>query len=150
MAEKRKKSMSILLLTSRKTEAKIDLFPASEWPDAPGVAPGLYRVRIDRKWVGFNGEKYSFMTLGAVMDHVELASMQVLGCSVAESGPLRPDITIGTPVRVRAGSVAGEPVWDLTRAATEPIQGIDGRWYVGVVMIGKGTEMVAVDTLRVG
>ena len=151
--EKRKKSLSILLRDERKTESKIDLYSALEWPDAPGSGPNLCRVMVDGKWIIFNDEKYTFMTLDAAMNSVELSAWSLLGpCERDFRGwpaQAKPTISIGTPVRIQTGQIAGQKLYDLTRAATDPIQCIDGRWYVGVIMIGTGTVMVPVDTLQV-
>jgi len=107
--EKRKKSLSILLRDERKTESKIDLYSALEWPDAPGSGPNLCRVMVDGKWIIFNDEKYTFMTLDAAMNSVELSAWSLLGpCERDFRGwpaQAKPTISIGTPVRIQTGQI---------------------------------------------
>lgn len=51
-----------------------------------------------------------------------------------------PDLRPGQPVRVLNGRTAEGvgPLFDLTRVASAPIRGFDGRWYVAVVLMGRG------------
>ena len=145
--EKRKKCLSILLLTSRKTEVKIDLYSASEWPDVSGSGPDLFRIMVDGKWQGFADENYSFMTLDAAMDYVELNAASILGCE--NIIPLKPEIGPGTSVRVPSRVLDGEQMYDLTKCVTSPLQWRDGRWYAGVIIIGRGTELKRVDEMEI-
>ena len=147
MTEKRSKNMSILLKNESKTATKIDLFSSTEWPDAPDARPDLYRLRINGKWFCPGDEKYTFMTL----EGITAATMRILADCMDQPHPCqaRPNIGNGTPVRVPRRKLAGQTMFDLTRCATEPIQGIDGRWYAGVILIGKGTEMMSVDNIEV-
>ncbi len=145
--EKRKKEMSILLLTKRKTDAKIDLFSASEWPDVPGASPDLFRLRVDGRWFCRDGEKYTFLSLEGVSNELRRLIGEQLGHE--RQCFERPNIASGHPVRVPKGKLAGEVLYDLSRAATPPIQGIDGRWYIGVILIGQGTVMLPVDAIDI-
>jgi hypothetical protein len=140
---------SVLLRNEGKTDVKIELFFAESWPQAAGAGPGLYRLRIDGQWFIQGGEKYTFLAQDGVARL--LASELFAGADPQCLVEGVADLPAGTPVRVPTGEhLQGSPLYNLSRTATPTIQGIDGRWYVGVILVGKGTVMVAVDALRIG
>lgn len=52
MAEQRKKFMSILLwFPGNPKPTKMEPFPAEQWPDQPGAEPGMFRVRLNGRWL---------------------------------------------------------------------------------------------------
>lgn len=148
--EKRKKTMSILLKNESKTATKIELFPAEQWAGEPNAAPrDLFRLRIDGCWYNQGDAKYTFLSLIGVAKALERLLGDNLGVKTY-SVPPRVEIPYGTPVRVPNGNtLGGKPMYDLTRTATEPILGFDGRWHVGVILIGQGAVMMPVDEMEV-
>lgn len=148
MAEKRQKTISLLLKNEGKTAVKIELFDAQEWAGLSGAGPGLYRVRVNGKWYCLQGKQYTFLTLDGVSKLFGHEISIAMGSnSHSEEMPVVP---VGASVRVPNGRHCGsKTLFDVTRTSTEPLQGIDGRWYVGVIMIGRGTVLVPVDTIEV-
>jgi hypothetical protein len=144
MAEQREKSIAVLLHSGRKTRAKVELFPAEQWK-AEGGRPGLYRLRVNGKWLS-NGHKYVFHSLEGVQEAVGQVLGPLLGAE-AEEAP-RPDLPQGTAVKVPNGKRIGDqPLYEITHTSTPPIQARDGRWYVAVTRWGEGRVFVAVDDL---
>jgi hypothetical protein len=134
MAEKRTFSCSICVKINAKTVAKFECFPAEQWPKG---TPGLFRIRRNRAWLG---------------DERRFLPPERIGQAVAEAcfGPAaapqpRPEL----PRRswVRAPNAGPDADYDRTRTLTEPIQAMDGRWYVAVTLYGTGMVMVPVDSL---
>lgn len=145
MAERREKAFSLLLLTGRKTKIKIDVYEADQWREG---RKGLYRARLNGRWYAAPKQRFSFKTIGGIgkyfADHV---ARIIEGEDTAAN---RPNIPPGTSVRVFNGTVIdGQRQYDVTRTRTDPIQCVDGRWYVAVVMCGQGTVMKAVDEMEV-
>ncbi len=147
MTEKRSKTMSVLLKNESKAAVKIELFPSGEWSATHGVGRDLFRLRINGRWSCNNGEKYSFLTLDGAMN--EVCSLITDYLDHPHPCQQKPMIKSGTPVRVPVGEVAGQTIYERTFAATPPIKCIDGRWYVGVIMFGKGTKMIPVDSMEI-
>lgn len=149
MAEPRKKTAHILLTLPGKTPVSLELFPAELWPGQPGAVAGVFRVRQGGRWVRVGGEKYSFLPPAAVGGLVA----RLLGGLSGDAAPaeeLRPELPVGTPVRVVNGGRApdGTPLYDRTRTATQPHQGADGCWYVHVLLFGRGLVQVPVSECR--
>lgn len=145
MAEPRKKTASILLALPGNPPVSLELFPAELWPGQPGADAGLYRVRQGGRWVRVGGEKFSFLSRAAVGGLVA----RLLGPLSGDDAPAeeaRPELPVGTPVRVLNGgrSPDGAPLYDCTRTATAPHQGADGRWYVHVLLYGRGLVRIPV------
>lgn len=140
MAEQRKKHASILLTVGGNQPVSLELFPAEQWASKPGAAPGLFRVRQGGKWVARNGDKYTFMTpaMAAMLVANMLAADTLAETPVAQAP--RPDLPVGTHVRVANGNVFDGAITlhDCTRTATAPFQGADGQWYVHVLLYGRG------------
>ncbi|WP_237559935.1 hypothetical protein [Desulfohalovibrio reitneri] len=44
--------------------------------------------------------------------------------------------------------MSGQTRYEITRTASEPIQGMDGRWYVAVLLVGAGITHVPVDEMQ--
>jgi hypothetical protein len=144
MAEKRQKSASILLEIQGKAKAKIEFFPAEQWPDKVADSGGLYRVRIDGRWIMPHTERFGFFT-PAGLGHL-LA--EFLDPDPGQSSP--PELPRGTSVSVPSGAVlGGQPLLNKTRTTTEPIRAFNGRWYVGVLKMNTtGPVMVPVDIVK--
>lgn len=133
MAEQRQKIASILLTTEGKRPVSIELFPAEAWEDRPESAAGLLRLRQDGKWLCPEGRKYAFFAPEAVGAHV---ARLLAERADAEACPVLPR---GSRVRVHNGNAFGDAsLYDCTHTHTEPYQAVDGRWYVHVLVFGKG------------
>jgi hypothetical protein len=140
--------ISLLLKNGSKTDVKIELFDSREWSEARGSGPGLYRARVNGKWYCLQDNQYTFLTLEGVSKLFGHEISNAIGPNSC-SGEI-PVVPVGTSVRVPNGRLCGsKPLFDVTRTKTDPLQGIDGRWYVGVFMIGRGTVLVPVDTIEV-
>lgn len=145
MADPRKATRTIVLKDERRQTVKIEMFCATMWPDAPGARPGLVRLRVDGKWFYDGVRRYTFFNVQGV---TTLVGAILAGKGMELSQPSRPELPRGSTVSVPNGKVlAGQLLYDRTRTASEPIIGIDGRWYVAVTMYGRGTIHVPVDEL---
>jgi hypothetical protein len=123
MAEQRQKSGVILLEIRGKTPVRIELYDASEW-DHPAAVAGLFRLRVDGKWLRGDEDKYRFVPADQV---VELVREHLAGR--VESPGRKPRLVPGMRVRV-PGDNGGRA---LTTVMAGPIQGPDRRWRVFVV-----------------
>lgn len=137
MAEHRKKVASLCVKNSANTGRTLEFFPASEW-EGP---EGFYRIRVGRKWMdGTHGAKRFFST-----DEIAAVVAQHLfggDLDTAARTPDRPE-ALGRGVRVSAPTGGEESPHEVTHVVTEaPMQGRDGRWYVGVHLYGRGVVMV--------
>jgi len=142
--EQRKAEHTILLRNKRKT-IKVELFPATRWPDQPGAREGLFRMRVDRKWHSPCG-KYSFLPWPAILD----ACRALLTGDADCSGIQEPDIQQGTAVKARNGHrLAGQDMREITRTATPCFRGADGRKHTFILLYGKGLVQVPVSELEV-
>ena len=140
MAERRKKSHSLLLRTEGKT-VSLSLYPASLWPCENG-GEGLFRVRLSGAWHCPTG-KYSFLSRSAIGELVA-ALLNGGETPVEEPAPYLPmmsDVTVWLDTEQRRES---------GRIRTEPYQRRDGRWYCQAWVFGRGvTEFCCNDvTLR--
>lgn len=145
MAEKRKSDRSVCVKIGAKVRFKIELFSASQWSEAAQLDGERFRLRINRRWHDGPSGELLFLDMVQIMALVGmLASGQNL------SLPPKPDLPRGTPVKAPCRVLAGETQYELTRTGTEPILGYDGTWYVDIVLFGKGSRFVPVDTLKVG
>ena len=60
MAEKRKPALTLLLRKPGKAEIyKIELFPESQWREPTFKEKGLYRLRVNGRWLGKGHEYYT-------------------------------------------------------------------------------------------
>jgi hypothetical protein len=149
MSEKRQKEMSFAFKSEGKTRINLELFPSTKWVDQPRSGEQYFRVRINGKWFCRPNEQYSFLTFEEIFKIFKAESSPFFGsCEEGIFFSTPPKIESGTPVKIPIGKGSdGTVLYELTRAATDPIQGIDGRWYVGAIAIGKGTVMFAVENL---
>ena len=122
MAEKREKSMDVLLWRERKTAARVELFRASAW----GGPADLFRLRVNGRWHGPGGAYHSLAEVGQLLA-VQLGQ----ALDVASSEPTRPDLPRGAWVRLRGAAIAADVL--STRILEEPMRGPDGVWMVKVV-----------------
>ncbi|WP_034609312.1 hypothetical protein [Desulfovibrio aminophilus] len=132
MAERRKVWKSVCVWYGAKLTLKFEMFPSEQWPDG---ARGRYRVRLDRRWLDAADGGRLYLDAAGIG---ALLAERLGGPKLAEEAA--PDLRPGQPVRVLNGRTAEGvgPLFDLTRVAGEPIRGFDGRWYVAVVLMGRG------------
>lgn len=149
MAEKRKAESTLCVKIDAKTVAKIELFPASQWQEstqAGAAFAGRYRLRINRRWHDTPEGGPLYLDMHQIM---ALAATCAAGGALPDLEPA-PDLPRHTRVSVPNGRyLAGKAQYDGTRTGTEPLRGHDGRWYVSVLLYGKGNVMVPVDTLLI-
>jgi hypothetical protein len=114
----------------------MELFPSEQWDDGK---PGLYRLRIDRKW--HDGSYIDVQQISAIASTIAVGESPVIAPE--------PDLPVGTSVSVANGRKLGDVAQrDVTRTTTPPILAYDGRWYVGVLLWGRGTALIPVDELK--
>lgn len=145
MAEKRKKSSSILLVLDGKT-LSLELFDAALWPERSSTE-GLYRVRLDGRWYAPAG-KYTFLPLCAVGELVARLLSQEAPLMEEE----RPGLRMRQRVRVLFGDcAAGVPLQKrLAFTLSPPWRGVDGRWHVFVGLDGYVREVPCHDIEPLG
>jgi hypothetical protein len=148
MAEKRKKSGSILLRFRGKAR-NFDVFPAEQWPDQHEADLGLYRLceyvweggRRREKWFCIGGRKYTFFTPEALG--------QLVAKGLAEPGWLEalerpaPELHRGQWVRWY-----GPDAPRLTKLASNPFLWLDGQWRVFLPDVRSGARMVCCDECK--
>jgi len=136
MAEQRKKSMSILLWFPGKPKpTKLEPFPAEQWPDQPGAEPGLFRVRLNGRWL--DGRDAS----GGESGPLFFTWAGVAGLMARSTGDPELASLDAKPPRIRRRQrVRYSPVdpdkAHLSRQTwtmTDPFQALDGRWRCMVV-----------------
>ena len=138
MASERNPDYSVLLKKEGKTKSKIEFF----FPPKTGER---CRARVNGRW--HQPGQGSSISPREVQDLIieELREM-----TEAPAPEPKPDIRKHTSVRVANGKVLdGKRQFDVTRTSTDPIQGYDGRWYVGVILLGEGVVMVPVEDVEV-
>lgn len=136
MTDNRKFTASVCV-KSGTTRARIELADAARH----GGPAGRYRVRVDRRWHCQGDGAAAWLSAADVGALV--ASLLESGETPEDAPPVLPR---GSCVSVPNGrDIAGQPLRDITRTATEPVRGYDGRWLVGVVLMGRGTVMVPVE-----
>ena len=129
MSDKRRPDIILPLLNGKTNILKLELFGEYQFnrPDT-----GLFRVRIDNKWINRNGQQYTFMSAKeAVKTCLWPEVAKYLDIKVPPL-PVSPLIPKGTPVIITEEEDL--PSWAETtpmRAKTysEPFQ-TDGEWYV--------------------
>lgn len=123
------------------TRTKIELSPAEEH----GGEPGLFRVRIGRRWVDTpEGGKLFF-------DRIRLADFlagHVFGDAVATMPEKAPEIPSGSRVSVKYW-YKDNPHWEGVWTKSPVYRGFDGRFYVWVHTVDAGTIAVPVEDVTV-
>lgn len=143
--DKRKPVCALLRVVGRKTQAKIRVYAAQEFPGHPDAVAGRYRLKLGRAWVRQPG-KYTFFGL----DGLGRALVDLLGFgSVKAPGP-RPHISARTRVRVPNGAVlAGAALTEPTWTLAPPHLGYDGRWYVWCHLFDRGHVEIPAEDVEV-
>ncbi|MGE4298926.1 MAG: hypothetical protein AB7E47_12935 [Desulfovibrionaceae bacterium] len=152
MAEKRQKIASILLRTAGKRPVlkTFELFAATDWPGEQGAAAGRYRVRMGGKWLTLAGRKYTFLTLPDIGDALGAGLAGLLGQELAPVAGPPEQLRKGARVRARNGRVlAGQPLYDITILASDPLQDQAGQWWVLVHLFRRGLQLVPVEDVEV-
>lgn len=142
MAEKRAKALNVTISAPGYRPVRAELFPAEQWPARGGVA-GLFRLRVNRKWVHAG---YSFVDLMTAFGLLAGGVAEFLQVGLAVPKEARaPELPKGTQVRAPfhfRGSYS--PVRSHT--ITEPMRERGGRW---VVLVAGIRQPVAVQDLEV-
>jgi hypothetical protein len=137
--EQRKKIGSILLRPASKEPVSVEIYPAELWAEG---SPGLYRLRVAGAWLRTEAEQYYFLTLEGLGLWLARHFAALVGAQAAQP---QPDLPRHSLVGVESPDFTS----NLTRTATAPIQGIDGRWYTVVSIFGQGMVHVPVEECRV-
>ncbi len=116
-------SMSVRIDTRR---VKLELSPAP----LHGGPEGMYRVRIDRRWLDTEDGQPRFLDRDGL---ARLAAETAL-CALEAPAPV-PDIPYPCRVSVRRWK-DGFPVYDGTWTCTPPVLTYEGIWKVGVSLDG--------------
>lgn len=148
MADKREKDRAILLRFGSKTRI-FELFDSTQWPAQPEADKGLYRVRVceyvgDRKrsrWLCIGGQKYSFFTLEALMQHL-LKELDAPGWLEALQRPA-PKLHAKDWVRWHASDYDTR----MLHLASDPFLWVDGQWRVLIRDLQLGQRMLCCDEL---
>ena len=135
MAESRKKSRSISLRTESKI-ISVELFDAARWPDHSSEE-GLFRVKIDGRWYCPAG-KYTFLPYSAVGSLIArlLSGLEVFDEEQAPAFKANQRVKCHHSECIDGMPVRSEIGWTVS----PPYRGIDGRWYVFVLMGEDGIQ----------
>ena len=141
MAEQRKKYASVCVLHGANGKSSIELFRASEW----GGAPDMYRVRVEREWIGGTRKDKRLYTPQEVG---ELLARQIFADNLRDTE--RKEAAPDMPRNLRVSAPCGVERREQTYIVTEtPFRGADGRWYVGCYLVGRGVVMIPVEDIVV-
>lgn len=153
MAEKRKKTGSILLRFRGKTR-NFDVFPAEQWPDQHEADLGLYRLceytwvggKRREKWFSVGGQRYTFFTPEA-LGQLVAKGLTDPGWLEALERPA-PKFRKGQWVRWTPATQTSVRTYQA-RILTEPFLWIDGQWRVLISahFAPVGTCMVCCDEI---
>lgn len=99
-----------------------------------GGPPNHYRLRLNRRWLDAQDGKHLYFNEIGVAFWVARNVFGVLPCPV-------PKIKDKQRVKVKTC----DNKYELTWTDTPPIQACDGRWYVAVLLFGKGKIFVPCD-----
>ncbi len=149
MAEKRKKTGSILLRFRGKTR-NFDVFPAEQWPDQNEADHGLFRLceytweggKRREKWLCVGGRKYTFFTPEALG--------QLVARGLTEPGWLEalerpaPKLRKGQWVRWYGPNLRTQ----MLKLGSAPFLWVDGQWRVWVSDAHHGPRMVCCDECK--
>ena len=119
----------------------LEIYSAELWPDQHGADSGLYRVRINERWVIIGGQKYTFFTPEALG--------QLLAKELAAPGALealerpKPNFRKGQWARWHGPNYRTYQV----KLGSDPFLWIDGQWRVWVADLKIGQRMICCDEL---
>lgn len=125
-------SFSVKIGTKR---SRFELSPAP----LHGGPEGLYRVRINRRWLDDAQGKARFLNRSMLADILVEAALGSL-----QPAPPMPDLPVKSRVSVRYWQ-SGMPMYAGVWTSTPPILAHDGRWMVAAFIFGKGMLFVPCD-----
>lgn len=148
MAEKRKKTGSILLRFRGKTR-NFDVFPAEQWPDQHEADLGLYRLceytwvggKRREKWFSVGGQKYTFFTPEA-LGQLVAKGLTDPGWLEALERPA-PKFRRGDWARWHGPNYSTHQI----KLGSAPFLWLDGQWKVWVADLKLGQRMLCCDEL---
>jgi len=119
----------------------VEIYPAEQWPDQPEADFGLYRVRINERWVRVGSQGYIFFTPEALATLLaqELTTPGALERLERPKSKLRK----GQWVRWHGPNYSTRQL----RLGSDPFMWIDGQWRVWVADMRLGQRMLCCDEL---
>lgn len=121
MAEKRPRLARMLLSTDSKKRLLIEVYDADEWEHGN---KGLYRVRVNGRWADPSSVQEFWTATGMAT----LLSEKFTGAVSGVEFPEPSNLSLGDEVRIRPL----DRMPRKARVASNPILGIDGRWWVAL------------------
>ncbi len=143
MSENRKPFASILLKTAGKT-VKFEAFPSELFPDGP-TGTGLYRLRMDGRWLDCKGCKYCYMDMDEIGEMLAAGLQGIVGQPRTE----QPALPRGSLVRVPSRKIGDKQYYEKVRTSSDLLRGQDGHHYVLVTLYRWGTRLVRVDDIGI-
>lgn len=150
MSDKRRRDHSILLRVGGERYS-VEFIDARKW-DHPLAHDGLYRIKINGKFIGRDGEQFSFITM---REGVERALALLEGNPIFDAAPVvaeppRPRIPLNADVYADYGPEFEDVPLYRSRGVvkTTPHQEIDRLWYVWVYIDGVGMRKVRCDDIK--
>jgi len=132
----------LLRIGSKDRKGRIlEVFSAEQWPEQREADTGLYRVRVNKRWVSIGGQKYTFFTpeqLGQLL----AKELTAPGWLEALQRPA-PDFRKGQWVSWRKPSGLSH----TTKLTSDPILWADGQWRVLISDYKHGVILVCCDEL---
>lgn len=143
MAERRAKSGSVLLrIGSKDRKGRIlEIYSAEQWPDQHEADSGLYRLRINERWISLGGQKYTFFTPEA-LGQLLAQELTAPGALEALERP-KPKLRKGQWVRWHGPGYSTRQL----RLGSDPFLWIDGQWRVWVADLKLGQRMLCCNEL---
>jgi hypothetical protein len=143
MAERRQKAGSILLrIGSKDRKGRVlEIYSAELWPEQREADTGLYRVRIDDRWVAVGGQRYTFFTPEA-LGQLIAQELTAPGALAALQRPT-PAMRKGDWVRWYGPKYGAHQF----RLSSDPVLWLDGQWRVLINDLRLGRQLVCCDEL---
>lgn len=141
MAEHREKCGHLYIKRPGQEPLTFELYDSRQWPNAPEAGEGLYRVKVNGKWLEIEDRKYTFLTYQAIelIAFRQCATGDAL--NILEQDP--PAIAPKQRLHWTPGDISKPKT--IAWAVTSPYLGIDGQWRVPIYYHKKlknGVHMV--------
>ncbi len=119
----------------------VEIYPSEQWPDQPEADSGLFRVRINERWVRVGGQSHTFFTPEALATLLA-EELTAPGALEALERP-KPKLHKGQWVRWHAPNFSTRQL----RLGSDPFLWLDGQWRVWVADLRLGQRMLCCDEL---
>ena len=119
----------------------LEIYSAEQWPEQPEADAGLYRVRVNDRWVSIGGQRYTFFTPEALAQLIA-KELTAPGTLEALERPA-PAMRKGDWVRWYGPNYSTRQL----RLVSDPVLWLDGQWRVLITDLRLGRQLVCCNEL---